>query len=128
MWKSLPQRILARAGRKRGFVNKVKNYRVTVGLCANATATHKLPPFFVCRYERPRALKHCWDTLPVIFKNQEMARVDWNVFAEWLEINFKPAVRRKQQETRSYGKVLLLLDSCAAHVLPPELESLYSFR
>lgn len=122
MWKSLPQRILVRAGRKRGFANKVKNYRITIGLCTNATGTHKLPPLFVCRYERPRALKHCRDSLPVTFKSQEMARVDWNVFAEWLESDFKPAVRKRQQETGSYGKVLLLLDNCAAHVVSPELE------
>lgn len=122
VWKALPKRTLVDTLGRRVYGNKIKKDRVTVGLCANATGTHKLPPLFIHRHEKPRALKHCQNRLPVIFKDQKKACMDQNIFADWLKNHFKPAVRTHQHETNTHGKVLLLIDNCAAHKLPLQLQ------
>lgn len=122
-WKSLPPKTLIQAATRTVYGKNMKKNRVTVGLCANAIGTHKLPPLFVHRCESPKALKHCWDHLPVIFKGQKNAWVDRNVFADWLEKHFKPAVRSQQFETGTHGKVLLLIDKSRAHTLSPQLQT-----
>ncbi|XP_043252394.1 jerky protein homolog-like [Colletes gigas] len=120
-WKCLPSKTLIHTTRVYGKKNK--HNLVTIGLCANAIGTHKLPPLFIHRCATPRALKHCWDRLPVIFKAQKNAWMSQNVFADWLEKHFKPAVRNQQFETGTRGKVLLLIDKRKAHsVLPQQLQ------
>ncbi|XP_053986721.1 jerky protein homolog-like [Hylaeus volcanicus] len=120
LWKAVSQRLLVHAGEKAIPGNKAKKDRVTVGLCVNATGTHKLPPIFINRYEKPRVLKHCRDQLPVIFKSQKNAVMDRNVFADWLKNHFRPAVRKQQFEKGTRGKVLLLLCNSECHALSPE--------
>ncbi|XP_015429000.1 PREDICTED: tigger transposable element-derived protein 2-like [Dufourea novaeangliae] len=122
MWKTLPPRVLAHTGEK-NILNNVQTDCVTVGLCTNVTGSHKLPPLFVHKYEKPRALKHLnQDCLPVVYKTQENASIDKDVYDDWLENHFKPAVRRHQLENGRHGKVLLLVDTDDAHMLAKPLE------
>lgn len=124
MWRAIPQEALIHFEEKR-FPKNMKSERVTVGLCANATGTHKLPPLFIHKYERSKALKHCRGRLSIIFKAQQSASMDRKVFVDWFENHFKPAVKRQQQLNKnSCGKILLLLDICKAHVLPQEKQKL----
>ncbi|XP_054007739.1 jerky protein homolog [Hylaeus anthracinus] len=119
-WKALPRKILTDPLARRVYGKRTNKNRVTVGLCSNAIGTHKLPPLFIHRCHTPIALKHCMNYLPVVFKAAKNAWIDQNVFADWLESHFKPAVKKHQFDTGSQGKVLLLLDKCRAHTLPPQ--------
>lgn len=117
MWKALPPRVLAHAGDK-NVLNNTQTDHVTVGLCANVTGTHKLPPLFIHSCGKPRALKHLnQNELPVIYRTQENSWVDKSMYEDWIENHFKLAVRRHQFESGCYGKVLLLVDSNDAHIL-----------
>nr|XP_033330633.1 jerky protein homolog-like [Megalopta genalis] len=121
MWKTLPSRLLAHTGDK-NILNNIQADRVTVGLCANVTGTHKLPPLFIHGCEKPRALKHLnQEELPVVYKSQKNAWIDKVVYDDWLENHFKPAVRRRQLESGCHGKVLLLIDRNDAHILAKPL-------
>ncbi|XP_053993975.1 jerky protein homolog-like [Hylaeus volcanicus] len=122
MWKALPQKILARVAETSVTEIKTKKDQITVGFCANAIGTHKLPPVIVNKYGRPRALRHCHDRLPVIFMAQKNSFMDRNVFADWLKNHFRPAVRRQQLERGVDAKVLLLLHNSENRVLPTEEE------
>ncbi|XP_054015968.1 jerky protein homolog-like [Hylaeus anthracinus] len=121
MWKTLPQRALLHAGELKVYGNKSRKDRVTVGFCANATGTHKLPLVFINKCEKPRALKHCWNQLPVVFKSQRNGSMSHHVFADWLENHFKPVVKRRQLQNGTCGKILLLVHSSTAHEVSREL-------
>lgn len=110
LWRALPMD--TNAERKRWQME-----RVTVGLCANATGRHKLAPLFIHKKERPRALKHCSDRLPVIFKHQPRAWMDQKVFDDWYLNHFKGAVRAHQLETRIFGKVFLVVGNFRGNTL-----------
>nr|XP_033327896.1 jerky protein homolog-like isoform X2 [Megalopta genalis] len=105
LWKALP----TRAPRE----EEMKD-RITVGLCSNALATHKLMPIVIYKYRNPRALRQD-HLLPVIFKSQPNARMDKTLFYDWFENHFKPSVRRYQAEKEASGKVILLVDNSEAH-------------
>ncbi|XP_054004077.1 jerky protein homolog-like [Hylaeus anthracinus] len=122
-WKYLPPKVLINATIKSVYGKKARNNRVTVGLCANAIGTHKLPPLFIHKCKTPRALKHCWDHLPVVFKAQMNACMEQKVFTDWLENYFKPAVRNHQLQTGNHGKVLLLVAKSRTHELLPEVRT-----
>lgn len=125
MWKALPPRVSLSAGEKKSQLNRMQKERVSVGFCVNATGIHKLTPLFIYRYAQPQALKHCWDRVPVIFKAQKHgSMVDRELFVDWLENHFLPAVRKEQLE-KGYaaGKVLLLVDDSLSNVIPPKVQS-----
>ena len=122
MWKALPQKTLVHRTEGRVFGKKVKKDRVTVGFCANATGTHKLPPLFVHKYQRPRALKYCRNQLPVTYMAQKNAWVDGKTFLQWYQNYFKPAVRQNQLKNCTSGKVLLLVDNFPAHRIPNDIQ------
>lgn len=98
---------------------KTKKDRVTIGLCAIITGSHKLSPLFIHKFKNPRALKPSND-LPIIYKAQRNAWVDRTIFKNWLENSFKPAVKKEQLRTNRVGKIVLLVDNCNSHVLPAE--------
>lgn len=124
LWKWLPQKMVSSFEDKALYGCKLKKERVTVGFCANATGTHKLMPLFVHKFQNPRALKHCRTQLPVVYKTHMYGRMTRNLFADWLENHFKPAVRMYHLEKgEPSGKVVLLVDTCLVHALPPELET-----
>nr|XP_012150985.1 PREDICTED: jerky protein homolog-like [Megachile rotundata] len=61
---------------------------MSIGLCANANRTHKLPPILIHKYKSQRALKNS-NELP-------------------------PSVRQYQLENGVVGKVILLVDNCSS--------------
>lgn len=115
LWRALPTKAERRLDDK-----EFKKDRVTLGFCVNATGDHKLPLLFIHKVENPRSLKHCKDNLPVIFKAQPQAKMDREMFVNWYQNHFKPAVRARQLETNIRGKVVLLLRKCQAHDLSKE--------
>nr|XP_031842437.1 jerky protein homolog-like [Nomia melanderi] len=120
MWKSLPRKTLASCTIEKVSDGKLKKDRVTVGFCANATGTHKLPPLFIHKFLRPRALKH-EGTLSVVYKMQRSAGIDKSTFEDWYENYFKPQVQQRRLENGDVGgKVILLLENCSSHILPAE--------
>lgn len=115
-WRSLPRKLLEEE-EERVAETKEKEDRVTIGFCANASGTHKLPLLFVNKYENPRALKHCKNNLPVTYMSHPHAWVYRSVFRSWYLHYFKQEVKRHQQETLNEGKVILLVDNFNGHKL-----------
>lgn len=112
MWKAVPKETLV-------LGEEIKKDRVTVGFCSNATGTHKLLPIIINKYEAQKSQMRCRNGL-VTLRSLERTSVERNVFVDWFQKHFKPAVRRRQHRKSSRGKVLLLLDVCKARVFPPE--------
>nr|XP_034195200.1 jerky protein homolog-like [Osmia lignaria] len=128
LWKALPSKTLIERKDKVVKGYKSRKERITVALCANASGTHKLMPLVINKFENPRALKHCKSNLPVIFKSQKNAWMTQTLFRDWFENYFKPSVRTYQLNKRVTGKVILLLDNCAGHTVPPELLDADNFK
>lgn len=116
LWKALPTKILTHSGQKKIEGTKLEEDRVTVGLCVNATGSHKLSPLFIHKLKNPKELKHIKDNLPVVFKAQSRAWMDQEIFTDWYRNHFIPAVRTRQLETGTCGKVFLLLDNYRHHL------------
>nr|XP_031834032.1 jerky protein homolog-like [Nomia melanderi] len=108
-WKAFPTKLLEQCQRKKSKGAKFKSDRVTVSLCCNVSGCRKLEPLFIYRIEKPKALKHCRDRLPVLFKSQPEARMDRATFLDWYENHFKPTVKILQFPD-NVGKVVLLLE------------------
>lgn len=120
LWKALSPKTLIESNAKvKGY--KSRKERITVALCANATGTHKLIPLVINKYENPRALKHCKNNLPVIFKSQKNAWITQTLFYDWFKNYFKSSVRAHQLNNGVTGKVILLLDNCAEHIVPSDM-------
>ncbi|XP_046142187.1 jerky protein homolog-like [Osmia bicornis bicornis] len=118
LWKALPLKTLVSATEKCVSGHKMKKERLTIGLCANATGTHKLMPFLIYKYKQPRALKHFMNQLPVVFRAQANAWMSKTLFLDWVDNCFKQSVRQYQLENGLCGKVVLIIDNCASHKLP----------
>nr|XP_012139414.1 PREDICTED: tigger transposable element-derived protein 2-like [Megachile rotundata] len=114
LWKFLPRRVLTKTDEK---TQNTKKDRVTVGFCANATGTHKLPILFVHKFAMPRALKQYSHTLPVTYKNLPNAGINEDIFREWYSNDFKKAVWQRQSLQRRTGKVILIVDNVKGHKL-----------
>lgn len=126
-WKALPaEPLVEEEGNVTGY--DVHRDRITVAFCANVLGTNKLKPMIIYKYGNPRALKHCQNTLPVIFKSQKNACMNRSLFLEWFENHFKPSVIEYQEEERLYGKVVLIVDDCEAHKIPSKIENTDNFR
>ena len=121
LWRTLPSKTLAERKEKRIKGFKSRKERITIALCANATGTHKLMPLVINKYLNPRALKHCRNRLSVIFKAQSNAWMTKSLFIDWYENDFKPSVRAYQAQN-AVGKVVLLLDNCAGHKVPANIQ------
>ena len=122
-WRMLPKEILISAnekGVKREMEEKIKKDRITLGVCANATGSHKLPLLLINKYENPRALKHCINNLHVIYTHNENAWMSTEIFQFWYHNEFKPCVRKRQWEENNHGKVLLIVDNFNSHNLSEE--------
>ncbi|XP_046145844.1 jerky protein homolog-like [Osmia bicornis bicornis] len=128
LWKALPSKTLIERKEKVVKGYKSRKERITVALCANASGTHKLMPLVINKFENPRALKHCKSNLPLIFKSQKNAWMTQVLFRDWFENYFKPSVRAYQLNKGVTGKVILLLDNCAGHTVPPELLNADNFK
>lgn len=118
LWKALPWKTLVHE--EKYLIIKGENRKtdiVTVAFCANASGTHKLPLLFVNKFANPRALKHCKDTLPVVYKSHCNACVNEDIFREWYTNHFKQSVKERQLQEQRKGKVILLVDNFKAHKL-----------
>ncbi|XP_043258793.1 tigger transposable element-derived protein 7-like [Colletes gigas] len=128
MWKALPQRTLVHTEEQWVKSTKIRKDRVTVAFCANATGTHKLPPLFIHKYANPRALKHCKHILPVIYKNEQNAWINKDLFNDWYINHFKPSVKQYQLQHQHVGKVLLLMDNYIGQVFSKEAQEEPQFK
>ncbi|XP_052130772.1 tigger transposable element-derived protein 6-like [Frankliniella occidentalis] len=112
-WKSLPKKTLIHAGERGAEGGKIKKDRFTAAMCANATGTHRLPLLVIGKYQNPRCFKHVV-SLPVHYRWQKSSWITSVIFSDWL-LTFKRLVERHQAKNGRSGKVLLLVDNCAAH-------------
>ncbi|XP_012245755.1 jerky protein homolog-like [Bombus impatiens] len=118
LWKALPWKTLVHE--EKYLIIKGENRKtdiVTVAFCANTSGTHKLPLLFVNKFANPRALKHCKDKLPVVYKSHCNAWVNEDIFREWYTNHFKQSVKERQLQEQRKGKVILLVDNFKAHKL-----------
>ncbi|XP_015429399.1 PREDICTED: jerky protein homolog-like [Dufourea novaeangliae] len=120
-WKSLPKRTLDHLNVKKVDGKLLRKYCFTMGLCSNASGSHKLPLLIINKYASPRALKHCKNRLPVVFKSQPNACMNRILFLDWYENDFKPSVKKHQLENGTCGSVLLIVDDCKVHNLPTDV-------
>nr|XP_012143327.1 PREDICTED: jerky protein homolog-like [Megachile rotundata] len=116
LWKFLPRKMLIQNG-GRVLTDKTKKEKVTVGVCANANGTHKLPLLFIHKYANSRALKQHKHTLPVTYKNQPNGWINEELFRDWYSNDFKTAVRQRQLEHGRTGNVVLLINNFRRHKL-----------
>ena len=93
--------------------------------CTNATGTHKLKPVLIGKSAKPRCFKHVnMDVLPVIYKSQRNAWLSVEIFTEWFQKDFVPAVKSHQRSQNIHSpKALPLIDKYSAH--PDELNSVF---
>ncbi|XP_046142180.1 jerky protein homolog-like [Osmia bicornis bicornis] len=114
LWKTIPSKSLITNAESKLEGRKLKKDRVSIGLCSNATGTHKLAPIFIHKFQNPRALKNCGN-LPVVYKAQRQAWMTREIFNCWYEEHFKPSVQMYKTERGMLGKVILLVDNCSSH-------------
>lgn len=117
MWKSLPVKISVQLEDRKLDGGKAKKDRIAIGPCVNAKDTHKLPLFFIHKFDKPRSLKNC-DNLSVVYKVQRNAWMDQDVFLDWFENCFKISGKDFHVRKGTAGKVFLLLDNYSSHILP----------
>ena len=97
--------------------------RLTLALCANASGELKIKPLLVYHSENPRAFKTHKiqkEKLKVMWRSNCKAWVTRNLFVEWTNLVFGPAVKKYLLENDLPLKALLVLDNAPAH--PPTLE------
>nr|XP_034194584.1 tigger transposable element-derived protein 2-like [Osmia lignaria] len=63
LWKTIPSESLITDTENKLEGRKLKKDRVSIGLCSNATGTHKLAPIFIHKFQNPRALKNCGNVM-----------------------------------------------------------------
>ncbi|XP_017794487.1 PREDICTED: jerky protein homolog-like [Habropoda laboriosa] len=128
MWKAVPKKTLVHQGERLVDGRKVKKDHVTVAFCANSTGTHKLPVLFIHKYANPRALNHCKENLPVVYKHQHNSWINEQIFTDWYLNHFKKSVRECQLREHRVRKVLLLVDNFRGHMIPEELREDNHFK
>lgn len=105
----------------RGF--KVFKDRATLLFCANARGDFKGKPLMVYRSQNPRVLKgKDLNDLPVIWKWNPKAWMTAEIFWDWFNNHFIPAVEQYLAQKNLVFKVLLILDNAPAHI-HPDLEN-----
>lgn len=128
LWKALPIKTVSGEDEECISGYKLRKERVTIGLCVNATGTHKIMPLVIYKYDTTTAVKNAIDKLPVIFKSQHNALMDEPLFSDWYNNYFKPSVRNFQLENDIHSKVLLLLDNCAGNKIPVNSEDNFEIK
>ncbi|XP_043268559.1 jerky protein homolog-like isoform X2 [Venturia canescens] len=119
-WKSLPEK--NKSSEKRSSKSEDKE-RITVGFCANATGTHRVPALVISSQEKYTCSSD-FTCLPVVYKSQAKSQMDSALFIDWYTNHFMPVVRLEQEKTGNTGKVLLLLDNAPCHSSAPLLNSM----
>lgn len=93
--------------------------RITLGLCANASGTFKLPLIVIQKTAKPLCFN--MNIFPVHYLKQPNACMDQELFFEWFHRKFVPAVEEYLDNIGLEKKAILLLNNCPAH--PQELVS-----
>ncbi|XP_043251114.1 jerky protein homolog-like [Colletes gigas] len=119
MWKAIPTEMLGYNNEINIEGEQLKKDRVTIGLCANATGTHKLRPLLIHKFDDLSALHNAENPLAVLFKTQKSIYINQSIFKDWYENHFKPVVRKRQSESGTSRTVVLLLDSCWWYKIDP---------
>ncbi len=103
---------------------------ITLLLCANATARHRLPLLVVNNTARPACFHVNTAThtrhidkaaLPVRYVHSPNAWITLEIFEQWFQDEFVPRVRAHLSSLHLEEKAILLIDNCPAH--PMKLES-----
>uniref|UniRef100_A0A674JY10 HTH CENPB-type domain-containing protein n=1 Tax=Terrapene triunguis TaxID=2587831 RepID=A0A674JY10_9SAUR len=113
----LPDRTLASRTKEQkaeGF--KVIKERLTILFCVNKTGSHKLKPLCIGKSRSPGAFHHKnMDSLLFIYCHSKNVWMTLDIFEEWFNKYFVPAVRSHLRRQNLEPKALLLLDNCPAH-------------
>lgn len=124
-WKRLPAKTLVTNDEKSASGYKLNKERITVGLCSNASGTHKLPPFMIGKYEKPRAFKNLnLKSLPVYYTHQRSAWMNCFLFKTWIENEFAPKVKIYLTTLNLPMKAVLVLDNAPTHYINTEIDGL----
>ena len=120
-WRCLPQKTLAKHCEKSAPGVKLNKDRITILTCANASGNHRLPLLVIGKSQYSRTLKGV-HKLPVTYRSQKNAWMNYQIFRDWFFREFVPAVRENMTQIKASKdmKCLLLLDNNSAH--PDETE------
>ncbi|XP_052129330.1 jerky protein homolog-like [Frankliniella occidentalis] len=94
---------------------KLKEDRISIGVCANATGTQKLPLPVIGKGRHPKCFHHFKEIaeLPVVYTHSKKAWMNAVLFEKWFACDFKEAVTKKQMREGRVGKVL---DNASSHM------------
>ncbi|XP_040286123.1 tigger transposable element-derived protein 1-like [Bufo bufo] len=121
-WKKMPNRTYITQEEKALPGHKPMKDRLTLLLCANASANLKIKPLLVYHSQTPRAFRQQnvnKARLPVMWRANAKAWVTRQLFMEWLHEVFAPTVRKYLSDNQLPERCLLLMDNAPAH--PPAL-------
>ncbi|XP_044137796.1 tigger transposable element-derived protein 1-like [Bufo gargarizans] len=121
-WKKMPNRTYITQEEKALPGHKPMKDRLTLLLCANASADLKIKPLLVYHSPTPRAFREQnvnRARLPVMWRANAKAWVTRQLFMEWLHEVFAPTVRKYISDNQLPERCLLLMDNAPAH--PPAL-------
>ncbi|XP_043477997.1 jerky protein homolog-like isoform X2 [Leptopilina heterotoma] len=115
-WKSLPE---IDVNDKQNFQGQNQTTdRITCLFCGNADSTYALPLLIIGKSWSSRSTSTTSDNiqqLPVMYQNQSSAYMTEDIFLDWYTNIFIPSVQEMQEKTKTYGKVLLVIDPAKCH-------------
>ncbi|RZB77500.1 DDE 1, HTH Tnp Tc5, and/or CENP-B N domain containing protein [Asbolus verrucosus] len=85
--------------------------RVTLIVCTNANASHKLPLWII----GPDKRNGISPDHSVVYRHQKSVRMNTHLFQDWVDNHFVPEVKRRQLNTGNVGKILLIIDDAPWH-------------
>ncbi|XP_003740155.2 tigger transposable element-derived protein 2-like [Galendromus occidentalis] len=112
-YRALPSRSLAARNERSAPGRKASKDRVTVMTCANATGNHRIPILLIGRSQNPRCFRGA--SIPLVYRAQRKSWMSRDIFVDWYENTFTPAVEAHQKIIGKEGNVLLILDNAPSH-------------
>ncbi|KAF2899297.1 hypothetical protein ILUMI_06877 [Ignelater luminosus] len=114
-YKMLPNKTLAASNETVAGTKLIKD-RLTIAPCSNGDGSHKLSLFVIGKYKKPRAFKNInLSSLPVYFRNQKSAWMDYHLFKSWFFDEFVPSVEKDLKQKKLPVRALLLLDNAPSY-------------
>lgn len=115
LWKKVPRTTYIPGDEEAYHGYKEDKQRVTLLLGGNA-AGEKLTPFFINKYNKPRAMRGAdFNKLGVYWSHNTKAWMTKALFKEWFATKFVPDVSRYLAEQDLPNKALLLIDNAPGH-------------
>lgn len=114
LYRGLPSRsYVPRKDRKRarGSKSMRSKDRMTLVLCTNADASHKLPVAMIGSAASPLCFRGAGNACPLPYFSQKSAWMDHHVYAEWFTTVFLAEIRGRPKGAR----VALIMDNSATH-------------